>query len=224
MNKKILFYLLVGSIFLFSCKSVLYKTETKKSLPELGTIGVFENYITQQITNEKSIIDLSIPLRLKTERVTESKRELFNSKDTINPSKNYLILEILDKFSLLEQINQNKELSGYLKNNSKLRVVTQVSIDFSETIELEILNSQEIYLIQNKQRTLSLELRNDNKTTKIIEFSEGRIIDFKASEFCWGTKKGFKVQILDVVDTGSECHGDLYKTYKRAKRKTEFNF
>tara|TARA_R100000406_G_scaffold96116_2_gene92700 strand:- start:354 stop:1025 length:672 start_codon:yes stop_codon:yes gene_type:complete len=216
-------FLLIGFL-LISCHKIQYKTQTQKSLPELGSLGVFEKYIAQEITIEKSVIGVNSPLKLKVEIVTESKREIFTNKDSINSLKEYLTLEVLDKFSLLEQINQNKELFGYLKSNPRVRIVTKVFINFSETVKQEILDSQELYLIQNKQKTLSIELRDDNKTTKIIEFSEGKIIDFEPSEFCWGTKKGFKVQILDVVNVGSDCNGDLYKTYKKAKRKTEFNY
>ena len=131
MNKKIVIAILLGSILLFSCKGLQYKTQTQKSLPELGSLGVFEKYIAQEITIEKSVIGVNSPLKLKVEIVTEFKREIFTNKDSINSSKEYVTLEVLDTFSLLEQINQNKELFGYLKSNPKVRIVTKVAIDFT---------------------------------------------------------------------------------------------
>lgn len=224
MKKKILFFLMIVSLSFISCKSITHQTEIKKSLPSLGHLGIFQKYIAQEIINEKAIITINTPLRIKVESIRESKRELFTGKDSVNPTKKYLSLEILDKFSLLEQISQNEELLGYLKSNANVRVISKVFIEFSETVTQEILKAQEYYLVQHKEKTLSIELRNENKTTRIIEFSEGIIVDYESSEFCWGTKKGYKVELIDLVEEGHRCNTEAYKSYKKAKRKSEFSF
>ena len=201
-----------------------YKKEIKKSYPTLGALGIFENYIAQEITQEKSVVDLSMPVRLKIETVSETPRDIFKKNDTSLIIREYITLEVLDAYALLDQINQNKELIGYLRSNRRVRLVTKVSIEFDEELQKELLESQELYLVQNQQKTLSIEVRENNKVQNTIEFSEGKIIAITPMEFCWGTKKGFKVQLMDIIPVGANCSQETYKTYKRAKRKTEFNW
>jgi hypothetical protein len=85
-------------------------------------------------------------------------------------------------------------------------------------------NSDELYLIQNKEKTLSLELRKENKSIGFVEFVEGKIVDFKTSDFCWGLNKRRETEIFDLVPEGSNCNGDTYKTAEKVEKKNKFKF
>ncbi len=225
-NKKI-FLLALTAVLLSACSQITHRTVTETQYPELGTLGVYKNYTLQTIAQSKTIMDLEAPLRLMAVQQKVAKRKIFVKKDSLQRKKNdslLVSLEILDKISLVETLNKDKELVRYLKGGNDFGVVTGVTIHFPETLRSSIARAQELYLVQNKEKTLSIEVRNQNKVAKTIEFGEGKIVSYKASHFCWGTSNGYKVRIMDLVDEGKTCGEDQYKSAKRAERKTEIRF
>ena len=84
--------------------------------------------------------------------------------------------------------------------------------------------SDELYLAQNKEKTLSIELRKDDKSIGDIEFVQGRIVNFHTSDFCWGLNKRREAVVFDIVPTGSSCSKETFKTAKKAEKKNEFKF
>lgn len=218
--------ILVVAVLFFSCNTLEYKNTVQKKLPELGTIGVFETYVLQNKRNAKTVCNITSALRLNVTTIDVSKRRIFAKKDSISkPQKDSTLvsLEILDKISLIGQINKNKELFKYLKKGENLRVVTSVTVNYPEEILSEINTSDEFYLIQNKEKTLSIELRKNGKALKVIEFTDGNIVNFKASQFCWGSA-GYKVEILDLVAVDDVCGSGTYGSARRAERKNEIRF
>ncbi len=218
--------ILVFVILFSSCNALQYKHTIQKNLPELGTIGVFETYALQNKRNAKTVCNIKSPLRLSTTNIDVSKRRIFVKKDSLSkPGKDSTLvsLEILDKISMIGQINKNKELLKYLKKGENLRVVTSVTVNYPEDILSEFYAADETYLIQNKERTLSVELRKNGKAFKVIEFTDGNIVNFRASQFCWGST-GYKVEILDLVAVDDVCGGGTYGSARKAERKNEIRF
>lgn len=218
-------------IFLFSiiasCKSFQYKQSLDASLPELCTLGIYTTYLLGNDYQPKTITNLKEPIRLQWEETTLQKREIFIKKDSLSPPQKDSILitfEVLDKLGLLEQINTDKELMRYLRKNEKYRLVSQVTVHFPDAILQQIRSSDEIYLAQTKAKTLSLSLLKDNKVIDQIEFTQGRIVKFKTSSFCWALNKRREPEIFDLVPEGTECQGETYRTAKKAKKKNEFKF
>jgi hypothetical protein len=101
---------------------------------------------------------------------------------------------------------------------------SQVTVHFPNSILKEIASSDEIYLIQNRAKTLSLSLLTENKIFDQVEFTDGKIVKFKTSEFCWGLNKRREPEIFDLVPEGTECSGDTYKSAKKVVKKNEFKF
>ena len=210
-----------------SCGTIKYKSTTAENLPELGTIGVFTNYLLEKDHQSKTVVTFSIPIRLSYKDISIKERELFNKKDTLNtiPKDSTLIsFEILDKISLVKQINADAALLKYLTKASNYKLVTQVTIHFSDSVYSRIKKADEVYLMQRKQNTLTLELRKDNKTLDWVEFTDGAIVNFKALEFCWGQNRRRDIEIFDLVKSGSNCGEDTYKSVKKVKKKNEFKF
>ena len=218
----ILFFLVVAS-----CKPIQYKHSTDVSLPELGTMGIYTSYLLGNDYQPKTIANLSEPVRLQWEAITIQKRKIFIKKNSLYiPQKDSILtsFEVLDKVGLLKQINADKDLMKYLRKNEKYKLVSKVTVHFPEAILQDIQSSDEIYLTQNKTKTLSLSLLKGNKVFNQIEFTDGKIVKFKTTEFCWGLNKRREPEIFDLVPEGTECSGETYKTAKKVEKKNEFKF
>lgn len=221
------FFILAFLFFLASCKPIQYKQSTDTSLPELGVLGIYTNYLLGKDYQPKTIISLSEPVRLQWEVTKIQKRKIFVEKDSLNPLRKDSTLvrfEILDKVGLMTQVNADKELMKYLRKNEGYKLVAEVTIHFPTNILKEIEASDEIYLMQDKSKTLSLSLLKDNKIFNQIEFTDGKIVKFKISEFCWGMNRRREPEIFDLVPEGTECSGDTYKTARKVVKKNEFKF
>lgn len=220
-----LFYLILIS-FCFGCSSLTHTSITTKQLPELGTIGVFENYVSGSYQNPKTIVSINEPVRVKVETIKVTERKLFG-KDSIPQRQQDSILlsfEILDKLSLLQQINAEEQTLKYLKLAANTSTITKTVMYFNSSLRNEILASDEIYLVQNKQKTLSLQLRSNNKISNTIEFVEGTITSVEASSFCWGENRRRKIEIFDIIPKGSKCNEGLYTSARKAKKAYQVTF
>ncbi|GAB5400863.1 MAG: hypothetical protein Aureis2KO_24480 [Aureisphaera sp.] len=227
MTLRKLFIIVGGALVMSACSTITHKTTTETQYPELGTLGVYKNYALQTVANSKTVLDLETPLRLMAVQKKVSKRKIFTKKDSLPHTKkdsSLVSLEILDKIAMVDILNKDKELVRYLKGGSSFGVVTGITIHFPEALRGSIAKAEELYLVQNKEKTLSIEIRNQNKVAQTIEFSQGKIVSYEASHFCWGTSNGYKVRIMDLVEQGSSCGEDQYKSAKRAERKTEIRF
>ena len=221
------FLILITLLSFASCKPIQYRQTTDVSLPELGTLGIFTTYVLGNDYQPKTIANLTDPVRLQWETITLQKREIFIKRDSLSPpqkSSTLITFEILDKVGLLEQMNADKDLMKYLRKNEKYRLVSQVTVHFPDEILQQIRSSDEIYLAQTKAKTLSLRLLRNNKVFGQLEFTQGRIVKFKTSSFCWALNKRREPEIFDLVPEGTECQGETYRTAKKAEKKNEFKF
>lgn len=210
-----------------SCKPIQYRQSTDNSFPELGTLGIYTTYLLGNDYQPKTIANLSKSIRLQWEEITLHKREIFTKKDSLHPlqkDSTLITFKVLDKLGLLEEMNADKALMKYLRKNEKYRLVSQVTVHFPDAILQQIRSSDEIYLTQTKAKTLSLRLLRNNKTIDQIEFTEGKIVKFKTSSFCWALNKRREPEIFDLVPEGAECQGETYRTAKKAEKKNEFKF
>ncbi len=220
-----LFYSIIA-IFLLSCAQIQYSKSTQRKLPELGTIGVFEQYFVKDVLQPKAIVSLNSPVRVKAEKVIIRKREIFTKKDsTLKPIDSTLVsLSIVEPLSIVNQINEDKELFLYIKNQENFKIITKTEVNFPDVVLHKIFSSEELFLNQSETGLLSLHLVTDGKVIGNINFSEGRIVDFHASNFCWGFNKGYKVQLIDIVEHGTGCSENGYLSYSRAEKKAQIKF
>ncbi len=220
--KPLYFFLLLT---LSACSSLQYKTTSAQALPELGTIGVYQKYALGDQIESKTVMDLSDPVRLAIQPIHISERQLFQKKDSLVTTKDSTLyrIEILDKMAIASQLNVSKGLE-YLKKAEDCKIVTSVTLDFPSNIVTELESADELYLVQKKEKTLSVELRKNNKIVRCIEFTEGKIIDFETSAFCWGQNKRKDIVIFDLVPAGSACNANTYKSAAKAKKKHEIDF
>jgi hypothetical protein len=191
-------------------------------LPELGTVGLFSKHFYNKMNEPKAIIPIREPIRLSIEKTIISKRNLFKNDSISLLKKDSILLsiKILDKFTLIQQINNNKALLDFFKKNNKLQIVTETSILFPREI-LDLINkSDEYYLIKNKESTLSIELRKNNKKFRIIDFKQGIITNYKKQHFCWGQDMAHKILIFDLVSSNFGCSKNTHQNPEKTKNKT----
>lgn len=225
MKNNLLFFFIL--YLLFSCDSLKHSTQVKKELPELGTIGVYETYLLGANYQPKTVLTLSEPVKVHLEKIKIEQRQFFTKRDSLqqhSQDSTHVTLEILDKLRVINEINNNTTLLNYLRETNKNRLVSEVRITFPKPILDQLLAAEEVYLIQNRQKTLSLELRTGNRKTGQVEFSEGTILNFQTSEFCWGQNERRKIEVFDLVPTGAECSSTTYKSVKKVRKKNEFKF
>lgn len=215
-------------LLISGCTTFQYTKTSEKVYPEIGTIGVFEKYVFQKINNPKTILKIDTPIRLDIQNIEIKKINFFKNKDSLTRKKKDSILvklKVVDELSLVQQINKNKELLNYLKRTNDNTVVTEVTINYPNVILSKLKNADELYLVQNKEKTLSIQLRKNNKILDPIEFSSGKIVNYKVSNFCWGSSSKYgKVKIISLTGNNTRCNADTYNSPKRAERKTKVKF
>lgn len=224
---RVFLFFYVFFILIVSCKPIQFRQAKDVALPELGAIGIYTSYLLGNDYQPKAITNLTEPVRLQWEEIKIKKRGIFIKKDSLSPlQKDSMLIsfEILDKIGLLKQMNTDKDLMKYLRKNEKYKLVSKVTVHFPDNILQQVQSSDEIYLNQSKAKTLSLNLLKNNMVFTQIEFTDGKIVKFKTTEFCWGLNKRREPEIFDLIPEGSECSGETYKTAKKAEKKNEFKF
>ena len=234
MKKIVVIIILIHSIS--SCKTIGIQKQTYNQV-EIATIGITENKLTNKQFNTNAIPKLIDKIRLDInlnnfnkssfKSFKEANKQLNKSTnlkyiDSLENKPKYIKLSILDKVSLLNNLNSKENTStfNYLKTAIKPNIVTELSLVFSDNLQFQIQSAEEIYLIQNKYKKYALELIF-NKDRQIITFSKATIFDYKTSNFCWGQNNKHQLVILDI---GSQCNKNTFKTYQKAKKDNSFNF
>ncbi|MEM7185477.1 MAG: hypothetical protein AAF466_02365 [Bacteroidota bacterium] len=208
-----------------ACNSLKYTTQSQKVLPELGTIGLFKDFVLQQSYEEKGVVSIKEPVRLQWELQNVQKRQLFQKKDSIKKRIDSVLIaiNILDQMNLIGQINDDKNTIEYLKKAEDHQIVTGTTIHFPNEVLGHFKMADEAYLVQNKVSTLSIELRKDNEPVQTIEFTDGTITDIQTSAFCWGQNRKRKIVVFDLTPPNESCNDDTYRSAKKAKKKHEFH-
>ncbi|MEL6809708.1 MAG: hypothetical protein AAFP76_00040 [Bacteroidota bacterium] len=227
MNALKIYFAIVTFSTLLGCQSIQYHKVEDRRLPELGAIGIFKEFTLQEVQQTRTIVDLSKPIRIMGSPILVSKRDFFRKKDSLAPKakdSTLLRLKIMDSYSLVQRINEDKKLVQFLKSGNDFRIITEVTMSYPAEILEKLNKADELYLIQQKEKTLSIQLRENNKASGSLDFANGTIVDIRASEFCWGTPKGYKVVLMDLVPVGSNCSGRMYKSAEKAERKADIRF
>lgn len=222
--------------FLVSCKGGYFSHETEKPLSAQappGTIGVFQS---------KNFTEAGYPLleekiRLSTQKKPFTKKSLkkYNKKvlnkdqkleiiDSLDLKPHYYKLEITDKVGLITALNriENNDLKIYLQTTQKNMMITSVEIYFPSEVSSLIDAASEIYLVNNKKSSYSLELLNKDRTRSIIDFSEGTSFSYGFSALCWRENKRRQPEIAAFRKKGRSCPGNTEKNPDKLKNEDIF--
>src|SRR5690606_8027081 len=92
-----------------------------------------------------------------------------------------------DKIGLITALNhpENSNLKTFLETIQENLIVTSQNVFFPSEVAASIDQASEVYLLNNKQSSYSLELLNKDRSRTIIDFKEGTSFDYEFLAFCW---------------------------------------
>lgn len=196
------------------------------SEPIIGSIGIFKGDIISEYFSPagKAELDEKIRLTKEFQKFNKSKIKKYNEDilnedeklkivDSINLHPGYFKFEIGDKVGLIKALNgpNNQNLKKYLEVTRDNQILTGVDIHFPQDITTLINNATEVYLINNKKSSYSLELLNKDRTTRLIHFDEGRAFEFYFMSFCWKENYKHMAEIAAFRNPNSSCPGSTFK-------------
>lgn len=234
------FLLVLLILFITSCRTVSGVGDFNNSLstqPLLGTVGTYSNDLISAKFTEVGVPQLDEKIRISIEKKNFNKRSIreYNKKvsnqdqklvtvDSLDLKPKYYKLQISDKIGLIDALHSpaNATLKNYLEATGKNVILTSLSIYFPDEISDSINNASEIYLVNNKKNSFSLEILNKDRTRKIIEFNDGISFGYNFSGFCWGLNHKRQPEIMALREKGSSCPGETRKKPGKLKGKDIF--
>lgn len=222
-------------ILLTSCKSSLLDSESLSVLdsePLIGTIGIYENGVLSGNFTEVGVPNLQEKIRLSIQKEEFSKSSLrkFNRQigvdenkleiiDSINVKPHYYIFNLSDKVGFIRELNgsTNNHLRSYLENYGENQIITSVGIYFPPKVSSLLDEASEVYLVNDKKSSYSLQLLNKDKSKTSIEFNEGTPFGFSFSSFCWSADKRYRPVIVAFRERNKSCLGNTKKDPRKVK-------
>lgn len=240
MNMKKLGLLLL-MISIVSCKTVQVnqlKQKTTKKAVELGVIGVVTKGLQQDVFQTRTLPVYKQKIRILAS-ITTFTDDTFNAYaqsaiqqnqpikityiDSVANKPGYAQLQLLDKVSVLKELNanHNKEINTFLQNSNANVLVTSISAYFNMVDLSTILQAEEVYLVNNKPQKYSLELVKNGKPFGMLDVSKGVAFGYTTASFCW-KKEGGTVSIANIIEGRETCARDSYKNVARLNKKVNY--
>ncbi len=241
--KKIIVSLLL-LLIIASCKTITNQSKNQKitdSAVELLTIGNSNSKLSTSSFSTDAIPVLKQKIRINASELTFNKT-LFKSYDnsaklqgkenpltyidSIPQKPSYILLKIMDKVTLIEELNSdyNKTVFEYLKSTAYTQLISEISIVFDERTKQAVKNAEEIFIINEKYKKYSLALYKNGEQFEQIELSKGITFSYKLSTFCWAENKRKQGVIVNIVDKGNDCSPNTYDSYQEIEKKHSFKF
>lgn len=238
MKSKILLFITI--LCLTSCKLISLGQDQTRSLssgPVIGTIGVLQEDIITSKFVQAGLPQLDEKIKLMMEYSLFSKRSLrkFNSGvikeeqklkiiDSIELRPGYFKIGISDKVGLIKTLNQekNRGLKDYLEVTKNNQILTAMEIYFPPEITALLEDATEVYLVNNKKSSYSLELLNKDGSTRLINFDEGHSFGYSFMAFCWNENYKHKADIAAFRNLNTSCPGSTHKNPDKVYSKDIF--
>lgn len=165
-----------------SCKTISFGDDPSKALaPQSfpGMVGAYAQDLTSANFTAAGVPQLEEKIRLAVVKrnFTRSSLRKFNKKvlskdqkleiiDSLDVRPQYYNIGISDKIGLIDALNSpgNTSLRNYLKTTEKNVILTSINIYFPDEIAQAVDSASEIYLVNNKKSSYSLELLNKNRS------------------------------------------------------------
>lgn len=208
------------------------------SQPFPGMVGVYSEDFTSTIFTEAGVPQLDEKIRLSVAKKNFSRSSLrkFNKKvlekdqkleiiDSLDVRPLNYIFKLSDKIGLIDALNSpaNMSLRNYLQTTDKNVILTSVNIYFPDEIAQAIDNASEIYLINNKKSSYSLELLNKDRSREIIEFTDGISFEYGFSAFCWTENNRRQPVIAAFRGRNGSCPGNTVKDPEKLEKDDVFD-
>ncbi len=228
--------------FIYSCTTYERILATPQStLVELGMIGDLDATVTTKEFQTFGIPQLDGKIRLspvfktfngldykayKKLRKQEALGFEIQYVDSLPNKPQYLRLELQDQVGFLTELNaeKNAELKEQILTNPDADIITRIDWVVSEAAIARIKAADAVFLGQNYQRIPRIILSKNNQLTEIL-FSEGLMLSYEVSQFCWGLDSRNEPKLMAFVEKGKPCIGELkHNGNKLKKEKNLFSY
>lgn len=205
----------------------------------VGSIGTKENYILQKSFVSSAVPRYPEPIKIAITLKTFNKytytlysksQNLKSSGITLNyvdslPDKpKYLQLSLADKVGVIAALNHeaNIGVKDYLSHNDGDGIISSISMALQE-IDLEaVTTSDAVFLIEKGYKNYALQLYNNGKIMRTVDFNQGVIFEYKTVNCCWHKNKRQQLNIVDLVGIYNHCPNQTYRSVKRANKKENY--
>lgn len=227
---------------LVSCSTYERILATPQSTPlELGMIGDLDATVTSKEFQTMGIPQLDGKIRLTP--VFKSfndldynaykklrKQEALDFKvryiDSLPNKPQYVRLELQDRVGFLTELNaeKNSELKEQILTNTEADIITRIDWVVSEMAIERIKAADAVFLGQNYQHIPRIIISKNNQLTEML-FSEGLVLSYEVSQFCWGLDSRNEPKLMAIVENGKPCAGALkHNGNKLKKEKNLFSY
>ena len=146
--------------------------------------------------------------------------------DSLPNKPQYVRLELQDQVGFLTGLNaqKNAELKEQILMNPDSDLVTRIDWVVSEKDIARIKAADAVFLGQNHNQILRIVISKNNQLSEIL-FSEGLVLSYEVSQFCWGLDSRNEPKLMAIRESGKPCGGELkHKGTKLKKEKRLFSY
>ena len=220
---------------LVSCTTYERILATRQSTPvELGMIGDLDATVTTKEFQTIGIPQFDGNIRLtpvfktfnyldynayKKLRKQEALGFEIQYIDSLPNKPQYVRLEFQDRVGFLTELNadKNAELKEQILTNPGADVITRIDWVVSDAAIARIKAADAVFLGQNYHGIQRIILSKNNQLTEIL-FSEGLVLSYEVSQFCWGLDSRNEPKLMAIIEKGKPCTGELKHNGTRLKK------
>ena len=205
----------------------------------LGVIGEQKDFVLEQDYNHTAIPEYLKPIKVQPIQVVFNKSTLkaftkaketqgidinVNYTDSLTEKPSFLKLEIADRVSIIEALNDksNKSIFKFLKSNEGSHIITSISMAFNETDKRVILNADEVFLESSGIKNYVLSAYKDGELQQRFFFNKSVVFAFQTSSFCWKQNNKYQLEIADLIESNEYCPNKTYKSAHKADKKINY--
>jgi hypothetical protein len=242
MPKFYYYFVVLGLISMVSCKSVHINNESQTTTSEnlqLATVGEKKNFVLEQDYNHTAIPNYNVPIKVQVtiEHFNKATYKAFtkansnqsnsltiNYIDSLNEKPKFVKLEISDRVAVLKALNAkpNTDVRDYLSSKKDAHMITAISLALKKEDITLLIDANEVFLEASGLKSYSLKAYSRNGLTQILEFNQGVVFSYQASNFCWKENSKYQLEIADIVESTDKCPNTSYRSAKRAKTKIDY--
>ena len=217
------------AISLLSCQSININDrhyKSSNSTTELGSVGqskttfitnLFYTHAFPKFENKIRVDIKFVPFNKKIFKIYTQKlnadqqlRIQYSDSSTIKPS--FVTIDILDISAYITELNKpiNKEVVNYLKNNSKTKIITSISIAISIENSSKIRQADSYYLTNSQDNKYQITLYKSNKKTDVLDIPSSTIFAYELGKCCWSMNDKSNWTLTDIIKENSSCSGNTF--------------
>src|SRR5690606_16134197 len=237
---KCLFVLMI--LVFTACKTISVQDNQYQTTNEqivLGSIGQDANYLLESSYYSTAIPNYTTPIKVQVTavpfnrssyksyvRAQEFQNQTFQVVfvDSLEQKPSFLNMELVDQVGLITLLNDktNQDIKEYLVNRTESHMVTKISIAFPETILKVVQEAEEVFIEPAGKKSIALHLYKEKELIKKVNFFEGVVFAYQTASCCWKENSKYQLEIVDLVESDSECPSKSYLSAQKAKKEIDY--